>query len=165
MLGLETAFVYGPLSVQSEAYVNYIDRLGASPNAKTAGGYVYFSYFLTGENRPYNRKTGTFDRVKPYENFFRVRDEDGNVCTGKGAWELAYRASYLDCYDDGRLSPLYDFGCTGGQYTFDNTFGVNWYLSPYARMMFEYVHASINMNTGLGAGDLNIFQVRTQIDF
>ena len=63
------------------------------------GGYAFVSYFLTGENRPYNRKMGVFDRVKPYEDFFRVRDCDGNVSTGHGAWELAYRFSYIDMLD------------------------------------------------------------------
>ena len=57
------------------------------------------SYFLTGENRPYNRKMGVFDRVKPYEDFFRVRTCDGNVATGRGAWEVAYRFSYIDMLD------------------------------------------------------------------
>jgi phosphate-selective porin OprO/OprP len=164
MIGLEAAMVYGPFSVQSEAYVNYIDRISAL-DAKTTGGYIYFSYFLTGENRPYSRATGVFDRVKPFENFFRVRDDNGFVTTGKGAWEFAYRVSYLDCYDNGRLSPATNFGVLGGQTTLDHTVGLNWYLNPYTRMMFEYVHSAINMNTNLGAGDLNTVQMRAQIDF
>ena len=32
------------------------------------------SYFLTGENRVYDRNMGCWTRVKPFENFFRVRD-------------------------------------------------------------------------------------------
>ena len=58
--------------------------------------YAYVSYFLTGENRPYDRKLGVFDRVRPYEDFFRVRTDDGSIETGWGAWELAYRFSYID---------------------------------------------------------------------
>jgi phosphate-selective porin OprO and OprP len=154
-LGAEFATVYGPFSFQSEYYVNYIDR-SAHVNCKTQGAYAYFSYFLTGESRPYDRARGTFGRVKPFENFFRVRDENGNVSTGKGAWELKYRYSWLDAYDNGAL---------GFQTCGDHTFGVNWYLNPYTRFMAEYIHSGINQNTGLGVGDLNIFQFRAQIDF
>jgi phosphate-selective porin OprO/OprP len=152
----ETAMVYGPFSVQSEYYVNYIDRTGSYADCKVQGAYAYVSYFLTGENRPYDRKRGVFGRVKPIENFFRVRGEDGNAYTGKGAWELKYRYSWMDAFDDGKL---------GFDTAHDQTVGLNWYLNPYTRMMFEYVRSDINQNTGLGNGELNIFQARAQIDF
>ena len=45
-------------------------------------------YFLTGESENYNRKSGVFDRVTPYENFFLVPGENGNVF---GAGRLAGR--------------------------------------------------------------------------
>ena len=45
------------------------------------------SYFLTGEHRPYDRTAGKFNRVIPFENFFRVRTECGEIVTGMGAWE------------------------------------------------------------------------------
>ena len=155
MLGMEFAAVYGPLSFQSEYCVNWIDRT-AHDNSRMQGVYAYFSYFLTGENRVYNRHKGTFDRVRPFENFFRVRDQNGNVYMGKGAWELKYRYSWLDAYDSGLLD--YD-------YVGDHTVGVNWYLNPYTRFMLEYIHSGINQNQGAGVGDLNIFQARAQIDF
>jgi phosphate-selective porin OprO/OprP len=154
-IGAELAGVYGPLSMQAEYYVNYINRT-QHVDCKTQGAYVYVSYFLTGESRPYDRKRGVFGRVKPFENFFRVRDEGGNVYTGKGAWELKYRYSWLDAYDGGAL---------GFQTCGDHTMGVNWYLNPYTRFMAEYIHSGINQNTGLGVGDLNIVQMRAQIDF
>jgi phosphate-selective porin OprO and OprP len=159
-LGTELALVYGPLSIQSEYYLNVIDRTGAIASSNTQGAYIYFSYFLTGENRPYNRNSGVFDRVKPFENFFRVRDENGNVCMGKGAWELKYRFSYLDDFDGGLT------GITPYPGTFaDHTFGMNWYLNPYMRMMFEYINSGINRFNGAGEGNLNIFQMRAAIDF
>jgi phosphate-selective porin OprO/OprP len=154
-IGGEFATVYGPFSFQSEYYVNYIDRT-AHADAKTQGAYAYVSYFLTGENRPYDRSRGVFGRVKPFENFFRVRDENGNVYVGKGAWELKYRYSWLDAYDGG-LIPFQTCG--------DHTVGANWYLNPYTRFMLEYVHSGINRYDGAGTGDLNIIQMRAQIDF
>ena len=90
----ETAFVYGPLSIQSELFAATADNQ-KGPSNQFYGGYAFVSYFLTGENRPYNRKMGVFDRVRPYEDFFRVRTCDGNVCTGHGAgkWRTASRTS------------------------------------------------------------------------
>jgi len=153
--GFELASVYGPLSFQSEVYVNYINRMEHA-DAKTRGCYAYVSYFLTGESRPYDRARGIFGRVKPFENFFRVRDENGNVFTGKGAWELKYRYSWLDAYDHGLL-PF--------QTCSDHTVGVNWYLNPYTRFMAEYIISNINRYNGAGAGELHIAQMRAQIDF
>jgi phosphate-selective porin OprO and OprP len=154
-LGLELANVYGPLSFQSEYYVNYIDRY-KNPDCKTQGAYAYVSYFLTGESRPYDRSRGVFGRVKPFENFFRVRDHEGNVFTGKGAWELKYRYSWLDAYDDGLL---------GYQTCGDHTVGVNWYLNPYTRFMLEYIHSGIDRHRVDEVGSLEIVQMRAQIDF
>jgi phosphate-selective porin OprO/OprP len=155
MLDLELAMVYGPFSFQSEYYYTSINRTAhADTNAQSA--YAYVSYFLTGENRVYDRSRGYFTRVKPNENFFRVRDEGGNTHTGKGAWELKYRYSWFNGYDGDLL---------GWDYVGDHTFGVNWYLNPYTRCMLEYIHSGINQNAGLGVGDLDIFQMRAQIDF
>ena len=153
LLGAELAYVYGPFSVQSEVY-------GATVNQNVGGDlsfngcYAYLSYFLTGENRAYSRKAGTFTRVVPFENFFRVRDQDGYVQTGKGAWEVAYRYSYVDL-DDGLIQ--------GGQIS-DHTFGLNWYLNPYTRVMWNYVNSTTD-RAGVNDGIVNIFQMRAQVDF
>jgi len=151
-LGLEAAFVYGPWSVQSEYMAAFVDRTAAT-DVDFNGFYVYTSYFLTGENRNYKRTAGTFDRIKPYENFFRVRTEDGSVRTGWGAWEIGYRFSTLD---------LNDTGVAGGNVS-DHTIGLNWYLNPYTRLMFNYVNS--DLRSGGTTGNMNIFETRAQIDF
>jgi len=154
-LGLETAFVYGPFSAQAEYNNFWLDRTG-DPSAHFQGAYGYVSYFLTGENRVYKRTSGTFDRVKPHENFFRVRDADGDVQMGKGAWEVAYRYSFLDLNDDVII----------GGYVRDHTVGLNWYLNPYTRLMFNYVNSQTTDYPGVaGIGRVNIFETRVQIDF
>ncbi len=123
------------------------------------GGYIFVSYFLTGENRVYERKEGVFGRVKPYENFFRVRTEDCNICTGKGAWELAYRVDYLNL---NTLAP-------GAGRVVNHTFGINWYLSPYTRLMLNYVHSETTDRTVAaalpGRGVADILETRCQVDF
>ena len=153
LCGAELAYVYGPFSVQSEYYGATVDS--AAGDFSFNGCYAYFSYFLTGENRRYNRKAGTFNnRIIPFENFFRVRDQDGCVQMGKGAWELAYRCSYVDL-DDGQIQ--------GGRVT-DHTFGVNWYLTPYTRVMWNYVNSTAD-RAGVNDGIVDIFQMRAQVDF
>ncbi len=151
-IGLEAALVYGPLSVQGEYMRNRCVRSGfANPEFEAAYGMV--SYFLTGENRVYKRTAGCFSRVKPFENFFRVRTQDGDVQMGKGAWELAYRISYID---------LNSAGITGGNAT-DHTLGVNWYLNPYTRVMLNYVNSDLRR---FGTtGNMNIVETRAQIDW
>ena len=155
ILGAETAYVNGPFSVQAEWNASFVAR-DIDEDLFYHGGYVYFSYFLTGEHRVYNRNGGCFDRVEPFENFFRVRDCHGCVRTGKGAWELAYRCSFID------LSEFVTLVNRPGR-VWDHTIGINWYLNPYTRVMFNYVNSTLNDD--LGDGSLSIFQMRTQIDF
>ncbi len=154
LLGAELAYVYGPFSAQSELFHANLNMIGAS-NVDLNGCYVFCSYFLTGETRPYVRTAGAFnDRVRPHENFFRVRGEDGCAITGKGAWEVAYRFSYVDL-DDGIVA--------GGQ-AGDHTIGVNWYLTPYTRMMFNFIHSEADTAVA-DDGKMDIFEMRAQVDF
>lgn len=153
--GPEMLFVYGPFSVQSEYLCMWLDRT-AHADPMFDGGYVYVSYFLTGENRTLSRK-GVLrpGRIQPFENFFRVRGEDGCIYTGKGAWEVAYRASYLN---------LTDAGVAGGRVV-DHTLGVNWYLNAYTKLMLNYIHSEATAQPVAGVGVLDAVMTRVQIDF
>jgi phosphate-selective porin OprO/OprP len=143
ILGAEAAFVCGPLSVQAEIMNAAINGEGAFVGDPDFwGGYVQASYFLTGEHRPYKLSSGTFDRVKPLNNF----REDG----GWGAWEVAGRYSHLD---------LSDGSIRGGRLR-EATLGLNWYMNPSVRVMWNYGY--VNASSG---GDANIFQTRVQIAF
>lgn len=87
VLGSELLWVDGPLSIQSEAMVNFVSQ-SAGGTAALPGAYAQAGYFLTGEHRPYDRKTGTIDRVIPKSNLTFA----GNECNpGLGAWEVAGR--------------------------------------------------------------------------
>jgi len=149
LYNLEAAAVFGPFSVQGEYTMTDVDNDGADPSFN--GWYIYGSYFLTGEHRPYKAGKGVFGRVKP-------KSVVGNG--GHGAWELAARYSTLD---------LTDSGIEGGKE--DNiTVGLNWYATPNIRFMGNYIYASTDPTSVVEfptAGDekINIFQLRAQLDF
>lgn len=152
----EVAAIYGPLSVQSELFVTRVNQMGGG-DVDLYGAYAYASYFLTGESRGYKRKEAVFDRVKPNTNFWIVRTCDGTDI-GWGAWELAARWSYLD-FTDPALAGVNEAGTLQ-----DMTLGVNWYWTPYARMMFNYIHPFCNRHD-VGANEADILAMRMQVDF
>ncbi len=144
--GGEAALIYGPLSLQGE----YILAVASTSDSSTlqkdkynfSAYYAVISWFITGEHRQYDPSNATFGRVKPKKNF--------GSANGPGAFELALRYSTVD---------LDDTDIKGGQ-MFNVTLGLNWYLNPATRFMFNYVLTDVK-NTGKA----NIFQVRFQIDF
>lgn len=154
LYGLEAAYAYGSLMVQSEYHLAAVDTFDQG-NETFHHYYVQVSYFLTGENRPYNRRAGSFsNRVVPLENFFRVRTETGQIGTGWGAWEVAYRYAHDDLNSDNIL----------GGVTSRHNCGLNWYLSPFTRAMFEYVYSDTDTLAATD-GQLHIWQMRLQFDF
>ncbi len=153
LLGAEAALVLGPLSLQGEFMQSFVDGSGGS--LSFPGAYVFASYFLTGENRPY--ANGIFGRVTP-RNPVDFDFEGG----GLGAWELAARWSWLDLNDSAGALAV-----SGGEQT-DLTGGVNWYLTSYLRVMLNYVYAHVeDRETGasIASGDMHIVQTRFALDF
>ena len=129
---LEFATVWGPFSVQSEAFLCNVNRIGV-PSDNIGGAYIYGSYFLTGENRIYERfgqHGAQFGRNVPYSNFFWIPG-----CCGPGAWEAKMRWSNLT------LTEL-----DSGEYN-DLTTGFNWYWSDRVRMMFDWIHPVTEVGT------------------
>lgn len=142
---LEFATVWGPFTLQSEAFVSNINMVTGS-NVSIGGAYAHASYFLTGENRVYERfgqHGAQFGRNVPFTNFFAV---PGAV--GSGAWEMKARWSYLD------LDPL-----NRGQYN-DVTAGFNWYWSDRTRVMFDWIHPVTTADTTFGARNSDLIAMR-----
>ena len=157
LFGLETVFNNGPFQLAAEYLTTGVNRDNAiGENLRFDGGYVQAAYLLTGEHQPWNRETGTLGRLKPFENFFSVRDCDGNVKRGLGAWQVAARYSWAD---------LSDQDVIGGQGD-SLTLATNWYWNPNARMQFNYILGDIERapETDLG-GEYSAVGVRFMVDF
>ncbi|MFQ5515195.1 MAG: OprO/OprP family phosphate-selective porin [Myxococcota bacterium] len=137
----ELALVWGPFSAQAELTFADVNRDGVR-DADLYGHYLMLSYFLTGESRAFKPAKAAFARLRPRRNFTRGK--------GRGAWEVAARYSMLK---------LSDAGLPGGDLR-DVTVGVNWYLNPFVRIMFNYVNADLN-----DVGRTNVWQTRFQADF
>lgn len=159
-LAWEAALIYGSFSLQGEYFRTNIDTQFQG-DRNFDGFYAQASYVLTGEHRPYRHGNGVFGRINPRKNF-RIHGKD----RGWGAWEVALRYSSIDL-NDGDFS-IFDQALRrssrirGGEE--DNfTVGLNWYLNPNARIMWNYVHA--DLDSPVYHGDLNIFQTRFQLAF
>ncbi len=143
--GFELATNYRSLSLQSEYKLQDISN-DLNKDYQVSSYYVMGSYFLTGEHRPY--KKAAFGRVKPKKEF-------GNG--GYGAFELTARYSNVTVSDDVAIAN------PGLPKQVDNvTFGLNWYLTSHARIMYNYVVTDDNDQV---LGNLFGHLIRVQIDF
>jgi phosphate-selective porin OprO and OprP len=147
---VELATVLGSFSAQSELFVSSVDLDAADP-ATLYGSYVYMSYFLTGENRIYERfgqHGAQFGRNVPFSNFFLI---PGGI--GPGGWEVKGRWSYLDL---GELD--------SGVYN-DMTLGFNWYWSDRMRVMLDWIRPITSANTEFGSTESDIIATRLDFNF
>lgn len=154
LYNLETAAVYGPLTIQAEYTANLINgaRVGTGPDVGTLayqGFYAETMFFLTGESRTWNPKLGVFNRVTPLKNFSFAE-------CGYGAFELAARYTHLD---------LNDQGIDGGRLN-NVTLGLNWYLNPLAKLQFNYDYLYKDGVANREArGSVHSFGARLGLDF
>ncbi len=183
LFNVQMAMNLGPFMFQSEYFhadVHDVRRgavaLGVPRllNASFNGWYAQASYFLTDEFHPIERDRARLARARPHEQFFLVRrgDEEG-FAHGSGAWEVVARYDYLDA-----ASPaLNAFPATPGVpgsaaaavatagHEKAITVGLNWYLSPNARVMWNYSHALREVADPAGSGNVDAFAMRVLFDF
>lgn len=161
--GFELAGQMKSFYVQGEYFHYSIDRRTSGlADPSFHGWYVEGSWVLTGEARKYNTATAAFDApaiANPY-----------SWGSNKwGAFELAARYSDTDLnYRDGDVGVIAtpDVVRGGEQRIF--TAGLNWYLNPVVRLMFDYQHVDIDRinAAGLEIGqDYNAIAMRTQLAF
>lgn len=152
----EAVWNIGALQIVGEYQNAWVQRDGYNDVA-FQGGYVYAAYFLTGEHTPWERETGQLGRVKPFHNFFWVRDE-GDLVPGWGAWQVAARYSHADFTDADIQGGIED----------NLTLGLNWWWNPYARLQFNYIYGRIRDRRpidGFTEGDYHILGTRVCVDF
>ncbi|XZE54644.1 OprO/OprP family phosphate-selective porin [Planctomycetaceae bacterium SH139] len=166
-VGVESITNIGALQITGEYLATFVQRdLAVGPETDLAfhGGYIYASYFLTGEHVPYNRASGTLDRVKPFENFFLVDRCRGGLGRGWGALQLAFRYDYLDLSDNDIL----------GGVESNYTMGLNWHWTAYSKVQTNLTYGTItdhrpvvdpNTNIAYTEGDFWILGSRFMIDF
>ena len=142
----EVAWVNGPFSVQSEFLQSFVGRTNSS-SLRFGGFYAEASWFLTGETPRYDPETGAFGRPVPLRNFSFRKGE------GWGALEVAVRYSHTDLNDQDVHGGLLKMWMTG----------LNWYLQPHLKWMFNYGRGSVS--GGASQGDMSIFQARVGVDF
>ena len=178
LLGLEYCYVRGPFSIQAEYGWTWLDRaFGVAPMGLTlnpaivpsqsyvfSGGYIQLAYTLTGESRGYDRPRGTLARPYfnggPFTPAWLVRDENGYLNWGLGAWEIAARYSYLDLNDGTGLNRI-----QGGRMQ-GFSLGLNWYLNTNLTCMFDWVYDHREaVPVGTTPGFTSGFGSRVQISF
>jgi len=135
--GIEGVWIAGPWSLQGELLDAKVSRQLGKPDFHARGGYVFGSWVLTGESRPYGG--GNVGNIKPSGRW--------------GAWELLLRYSELDL-DDGAIQ--------GGR-EHDWTMGANWYLDDHFKLQANVIRAW--SDKGNLALDPQIFEARAQIHF
>ncbi len=153
LVGLEGLVNLGPTQITGEFMNSWVERTGGMSDLHFAGGYVYVSYFLTGEHMPWDRKSGTLGRPKPFSDF-----------TGKGglgAWQIGARYSRAD------FTNRDVFGGVGDSLTL----GLNWYWNSHASLQFNYIRGEISDRqvavgpTTFTDGDYEILGLRFRVDF
>lgn len=143
LLGLETALLFGPFSLQGEWVESRVDS-AAMNDPKFSGLYATATWTWTGEPRRYRKSEATLQSPRPTTNVGQG---------GYGAWESALRWSTLD---------LEDGGVAGGEVT-DLTLGLNWYLNPVTRVTWNLIRSSLDRAPDDGTAE--IFEMRIQMAF
>ena len=116
---LEASRVNGRFSWQTELLSTRVQRTGFD-DVRFWGAYAYVSWFLSNDSRNYNAGNGQYDALTPSSPLFKG---------GRGAFELAFRASYVN---------LTDGDVIGGEES-NLSLGFNWYLNYKLRMMANVV--------------------------
>ena len=142
--GLEGLWIHGPWSLQGEWLAQDVRRTDGMPSVQGSGFYVFGSWVVTGESRPY--ESGNVGNLKP-----------------AGAWgavELLARYDEVDLDDPGA-------GVHGGR-EHNWALGANWYLLTHFRLQANYIWVHASGNPAFNGGkaiDPQIFGLRAQVVF
>lgn len=133
VVGLEAAGAFGPVFFQSEyARATFERPIGGDQDVDTF--YVMGSWLLNGGHKAYKSATGVFGAPK-------VAD--------KGLWELTARYDTIENKDVNNLEAS------------SMTLGVNYYVNPNVRFMFNYTQGENEVN----GDETGQYALRTQLSF
>lgn len=151
-LGWEGALVWDSFSLQTEGANIHVNRFTGQRDFDINTGFVFGSWFLTGERRQYGTK-GEFVRPRV------INPVDKN---GWGAVELLARYDWADLTDakaaNGAALP------NAGTYK-GYTLGATWYPINYVHFMANFTHGVIDNPGAINDAKANTFQVRAQLDW
>jgi phosphate-selective porin OprO/OprP len=172
VVNAEAAFVFGPFSLSSEYAVAHVsdvfetsDFLGPRGNVTYQAAYLESGLFVTpGDQRRYDKKTGTWARTNPAQNAFLVKQHNGESCFGHGAVQLVARYTFLDLVDGSPVLTPTSGGARAGE-QHDVTLGVNWYLNSQTWFMINYVATRIDSVVAGADGDIHGIGCRLHLDF
>jgi phosphate-selective porin OprO and OprP len=141
---LEFIKVNGPVSFVGE----YANNVVSTPGTNPSFGYFQFggSWFITGENRRYNRQNGVLGKLIPKRNFNFKKNP------GPGAFELGARYTYSDFTDQ---------DIAGGKFG-RFTAALGWYPNAHFRFEINYGHGSLQRKDLTGKSDF--WQFRAQFE-
>ena len=128
---LEAAWRWGPFWLNGEYVINQVDA-PADGDPTFTGFHVTANYILTGEMRPYNKRSGLFGPVPIAKSM-----NDG----GWGTWEVSARYSNLDlnAVNGGDLDVY--------------SLGLNWWLTTSASLNINYRHIVLDDGVSTGHSD------------
>ena len=145
-LMFENINVQGPFSFVGEymqAFVNDESLRRTSYQYWQVGG----SWFITGENRNYNKQTGNLGKLIPKKNF---RFKKGG---GPGAFELGARYTYSD-FTDGTID-----GGRFGRFTG----ALSWFPNAHFRFEVNYGNGRLKKNGLTGKTDFWQFRIQFEL--
>jgi phosphate-selective porin OprO and OprP len=146
--GFEGAAAWRNFFLQGEYYHIDLNRRGLASNAFD-GGYIEGSWTMTGEHRHYRPTEGAYSGIIPDRPFEPWADNYGT-----GAWELAFRYSTINLnsnFTPGVIPAATSNAVGGGTQTI-YAVGLNWYPNANMRLMFDFLHGSIDKKFSTAAG-------------
>jgi phosphate-selective porin OprO and OprP len=145
-LMLEALGVRGPLTFMAE-YMNTVVNSGVADNPSFTYWQIGGSWFITGENRKYNKNNGALGKLFPKKNFDFSKD------SGPGAFELGLRYTQTDM-TDGII--------TGGNFGRFTT-ALSWYPNAHFRLETTFGKGSLDKNDLTGKTDFWQFRLQFEI--
>ena len=140
--GIESAFAWGPVKLQSEFFrVNFdgTSSGGVAYSRDIDAYYANLTWLVTGEHYAEFFRADKMNRIRPKTNF-----APGKTCCG--AWELGLRYSKFDAGDfkSSNAAGTGVIPSTGTSAADAWTLGVKWIINPNTRFMLNYIRTNFD---------------------